>query len=108
MVVVTHGFWRSRLGADPSAIGESLTLSGQPFVIVGVLPESYRPVTGWIGPSLYVPISRLILPTLDDRGSPSLSVLARLAPDGTPAQAQLAVTALGAALEQAFPERNAE
>ncbi|HEY6506985.1 MAG TPA: ABC transporter permease, partial [Vicinamibacterales bacterium] len=107
VVVVTHGFWRIRLGADPSAIGGSLTLSGQPFVIVGVLPESYRPVTGWIGPSMYVPISRLILPTLDERGSPSLSVLARLTPDGTPQQAELAVTALGVALEQAFPERNA-
>ncbi len=107
MVVVTHAFWRSRLGGNPTAIGDSLTLSGQPFLIVGILPESYRPVTGWMGPALYVPISRLVLPTLDDRGSPSLSVLARLTPEGTPAQAELAVTGFGRSLEETFPDRNA-
>ena len=39
----------------------------------------YRSVTGFMAPSAYVPISALTLPTLNDRGSPTLSVLARLA-----------------------------
>jgi len=106
LAVVTHGFWQSRLRKDPDAIGESLILNGQSFSVVGVLPENYRAVTGWMGPQLYVPISALTLPTLGERGSPSLSVLARLTPTGTEAQAQLAVTALGASLERAYPERN--
>jgi len=94
------------LRKDPDAIGESLILNGQSFSVVGVLPENYRAVTGGMGPQLYVPISALTLPTLGERGSPSLSVLARLTPTGTEAQAQLAVTALGASLERAYPERN--
>ena len=71
---------RVACGADPRAIGESLILNGQPFVVVGVLPEDYRAVTGWVGPELYVPLSRLILPTIDERGSPSLSVMAPARP----------------------------
>ena len=107
VVVITHAFWQGRMGADPGAIGESLILNGQSFTVVGVLPERYRAVTGWVGPQLYVPLSRFILPTIDERGSPSLSVMARLAPNATAAQAQLAVTALGASLARAYPERNA-
>ncbi len=107
LAVVTHTFWRSWLGGDRDAIGRPLTLNGEPFTLVGVLPERYRPVTGWMGPSVYIPLNRLILPTLDERGSPLLSVLARLKPGATPAQAQAAVTAFGAALERTHPERNA-
>ncbi len=106
VVVVTFDFWRSRLRGDPAAIGQSLTLSGQPFVVVGVLPEDYRSVSGWFAPQLYVPVSRLTLPTLDERGSPSLSVIARLLPASTATQARVAVTSLGASLERAYPEQN--
>ena len=106
VVVITYGFWKRRFLGDPGVIGQPLVLNGQSFAIIGVLPEGYRAVTGWMGPDLYVPISRLILSTIDERGSPSLSVIARLAPTATAAQAQLAVTALGASLEQVYPERN--
>lgn len=106
LVVVTFGFWRNRLQADPHAVGRTLTLNGESFVVAGVLPESFKAMTGWIAPQLYVPLSRLTLPTLNDRGSPSLTVLARLAPDVSSEQAQAAVTALGASLERAYPAEN--
>ncbi len=105
LVVVTAAFWRNWLRADPAAIGESLVLGGEPFTVVGVLPDDYRAVFGWIGPQIYVPISRLTLPALEDRGTPSLSVLARLQPSATSSQAQMAVTAFNASLERAYPER---
>ena len=105
-MVITHAFWQRRFAGDPGVIGQSLLLNGQSFLIVGVLPEDYRAVTGWIGPDLYVPLSRLILPTIDERGTPSLSVLARLAPNATIAQTQSAVTALWASLERAYPDRD--
>ena len=105
LVVVTAAFWRNWLRADPAAIGESLVLGGEPFTVVGVLPDDYRAVVGWIGPQIYVPISRLTLPALEDRGTPSLSVLARLQPGATSSQAQQAVTAFTASLERVYPER---
>jgi predicted permease len=105
LAVVTASFWKNRLGGDPAAIGETLVLGGEPFTVIGVLPDDYRAVFGWIGPQIYVPASRLTLSALDDRGAPSLSVLARLPPNTTTAQAQAAVTTFVAALERTYPDR---
>ena len=41
-VVVSEGFWRSRLGAERSAIGRTLVIDGGSFAIVGVLPDGFR------------------------------------------------------------------
>jgi putative ABC transport system permease protein len=43
---------------------------------------------------------------LNDRGSPALSLLARLAPGGTRESAQAVVTAIGTQLQDRFPEMN--
>jgi predicted permease len=106
LVVVTFDFWRNRLQSDPGAVGATLTLNGEPFVIAGVLPDSFKAVTGWIAPQLYVPVSRLTLPTLNARGSPSLTILARLARGVTSAEAQGVVTELGRSLERTYPVEN--
>ena len=105
-IVLDHPYWNARFGADPNAIGQTMILDGEPFTVIGVLPEDYRSVTGFMAPSGYVPVSALTLPTLNDRGSPTLSVLARLAPGGTRERAQAVVTAIGAELEGGFPEMN--
>jgi len=107
LVVITHGFWQSRFAGDPGAIGAPITLDGRPYVISGVLPEDYRAVTGFSGPSFYVPLSRAISADIDERGTPLLTVLARLHRGASPEQLGQALTTLGAALEEAFPERNA-
>ena len=106
VAVLSHSYWSVHFAADPGVIGQTMMLDGESFDVVGVLPPEYRAVTGFMAPSVYVPLSTLTLPTLDDRGSPSLSVLARLRPDTTRARAQLAVTTLGGDLERRFPERN--
>lgn len=106
VILLDHPYWNARFGADPNVIGQTMTLDGEPFTIIGVLPEGYRSVTGFIAPSAYVPISALTLPTLNDRGSQTLSVLARLVPGGTREREQAVVTATGAELERRFPELN--
>ena len=107
LVVVTNAFWRGWLGGKADVIGAEINLNGQPYTLVGVLPEKYLPVTGWVGPELYVPISPLILPTLYTRGAPALNAMARLKPGQSIDQAQPAVTAFGASLERTYPERDA-
>jgi len=105
-IVLDHPYWNARFGADPNAIGQTMILDGELFTVTGVLPEDYRSVTGFMTPSAYVPVSALTLPTFNDRGSPTLSVLARLAPGGTRGHAQAIMTAIGAELERRFPEMN--
>ncbi len=106
VIVLDHPYWHARFDADPNAIGQTMNLDGEPFTVIGVLPEDYRSVTGFMAPSAYVPVSALTLPTLNDRGSPTLSVLARLPPGRTRLHAQAVVAAFGAALESRFPDMN--
>jgi putative ABC transport system permease protein len=105
IVVVTSAFWRVRLAANPAAIGHTIVLDGEPFQVVGVLSDSYRAVTGWMAPGLYVPASRLTLPSLDSRRSPSITLLARVTAGRTAAQAREEVTAFATSLERAYPDR---
>lgn len=106
VVVVDHAYWRARLAARPDIVGQALVLNGEPFTIVGVLPEPHRSVTGFMSPSLYVPVSALSVPTLDDRGSPTLTLLARLAPGDTSQRAALAMGRMGEELQRRYPEVN--
>lgn len=39
-VILSHGFWRRRFGADPAIVGRSITLNDEPRTVVGVLPSS--------------------------------------------------------------------
>jgi putative ABC transport system permease protein len=50
VAVVTSGFWRAHLHADPATVGGTIVLDGERFEVAGVLPEDYRAVTGWMAP----------------------------------------------------------
>jgi putative ABC transport system permease protein len=43
VAVVSHPFWRDKLGGDPGAIGDALVVDGRSYTIVGVLPPSFFP-----------------------------------------------------------------
>ena len=42
VAVVSDGYWRQRLGADPHVLGRTLVVDGDPFVLVGVMPASFK------------------------------------------------------------------
>ena len=41
-VVLMHGYWQRRFGGEPSAVGQRLTIDGQPWTIIGVMPSTFR------------------------------------------------------------------
>src|SRR5262245_11566886 len=43
VAVVSHAFWEQKLGADPGALGRTLSLNGEPYEVVGVMPPGFRP-----------------------------------------------------------------
>jgi len=51
VALLNHGTWLRRYGGDPTAVGRSITLNGQAYQIVGILPESFS-------------LPREVLPTL--------------------------------------------
>jgi predicted permease len=42
VAVGSYLFWKGYLGGDQSAIGRSITLDGQPFTLIGVMPEGFQ------------------------------------------------------------------
>jgi hypothetical protein len=41
VVILSYPFWKLRLAADPLWLGRPLTLNGQPYTIVGVMPQTF-------------------------------------------------------------------
>ena len=41
-VILTAGYWRSKFGGDPSAIGRRILLDGRAREIIGVMPDTFR------------------------------------------------------------------
>lgn len=94
-VVISDRLWRSTLEADPSVVGQSITLAGVPRTIVGVLPPdfSFRPIIR----SGTLPEADVFLPTrwLGDTGTGAfLSLLGRLGPGVTRERAEAELSAL--------------
>jgi putative ABC transport system permease protein len=42
VVVASYDFWKSTLREDPSALGRAITLDGQPFTLIGVMPPGFQ------------------------------------------------------------------
>ncbi|HEV8384722.1 MAG TPA: ABC transporter permease [Candidatus Acidoferrales bacterium] len=42
VVVASYAFWRGHFDGDKSAIGRSITMDGQPFTLVGVMPDGFQ------------------------------------------------------------------
>lgn len=107
LAVLSYRFWQRRFDGSTAIVGQPLTLNNEPFDVLGVLPESYRPVSPAAVPDIYVPLSALVLPTIGDRSNGNaLGVLGRLHPGSAREQAQAAVTTLGAQLEREYPQVN--
>ena len=41
VVVISYGFWQRKFGGNPNIVGTSVSLSNEPFTIIGVLGKSF-------------------------------------------------------------------
>ena len=50
IAVLDYEFWRRALSADPAVLGRAITLRGEPYTVVGIMPRGFRsnaPVDVW-------------------------------------------------------------
>lgn len=55
--VIGYGYWQSRFGANPAAVGQLISLNGVPFTIVGVAPAGFFGLELGDRPDVYVPLN---------------------------------------------------
>lgn len=99
VVVLSEGLWRRRFGADTSLAGRSLTLNGESYAVVGVMPNDPT----LIDADVWVPLA-LEPFALQQRGTRALTVVGRLAPGATLAQAQAEMHAISVDRAGQFPD----
>jgi predicted permease len=94
VVVISDGFWRSALGGDSGVVGRSITLNARPYTIVGVLAPRVRGIFGYgTAPELYLPLSKTLVPYLDEPGGSVVQLVGRLRDDQSLASGRAAFAA---------------
>jgi putative ABC transport system permease protein len=108
-VVITHAFWLRRFGGSSSVLGQSLTLNGAPFTIVGVLAPPFDaatvPAAGWVmDTDLFVPAGAF--PGRNNLASPGPALLgvARFRKDVTVDTVNADLEVVSKRLQAEFPE----
>lgn len=93
IVVLSHGYWQRRFGADPSVVGRNVTINNHPMTVAGVSAKGFHGIVTGDSFDIAVPVmmKTAMTPTwndLDNRRSRWLNVLARLK-DGVTAEQAL-------------------
>jgi predicted permease len=83
VVVLSHEFWQTHFGGDPSVLGRTLLINRTPAVVVGVAAAGFRGVSLDVRPKLFLPITMKRQITswwrpLEDRKNAWVQVFCRL------------------------------
>ena len=108
VVVISDGFWRSRLGARPDAIGSPLYINGARFDVVGVAPPGFNGTFAAHSVDVWAPITmqQHVRPrglSIDRRSWGWLWMIGRLTPGHGPAEAERALTVAADGINRQFP-----
>lgn len=104
VVVLAHGFWRREFGGDGSIVGRTIELDREPYVVIGVLPESFSPPS-LDGFDIWAPVS--VDPDgHEGRWLRNRMAFGRLAPGASLAQARAEFDTLARGLAAQHPDTN--
>ncbi len=103
VVILSNGLWQHRFGGDPRVIGQAVSLNGESYTVIGVMPGSFQFPTR--RDQLWVPLA-FDAKEAASRGNHFLEVIARMKPGVTLQQAQAEMSTIAARLAQQYPEEN--
>ena len=100
LVIISNALWQRRFGARPDVVGQLLRVDSASYQVIGVLPSAFRGMSGQA--DLLMPVTTR---ASDDLGAWDLefSLIGRLRPGVTPAQAAAEAKLLAPAVYQASP-----
>ncbi|MFZ0278309.1 MAG: ABC transporter permease [Candidatus Sulfotelmatobacter sp.] len=103
-VILSYGLWQQRYGGDPDLVGKQISLNGESYPVVGILPPTFSDdYSSFLDPHSQLWLSG-IEPLDPGRESHEYHAIARLKPDVSLAQAQANMKSIAAQIEQQYPE----
>jgi putative ABC transport system permease protein len=110
VVILSHALWQRRFNGDPGVVGRTLTLSGRPFTVVGVMPPGvqhvggdYRSMPHGETVDLWGPLE---VPPQAERGAHFCNAIGRLKPGVSLDQSTADLNAIAGRLAEQFPNTN--
>ena len=104
VTVLTYGLWQRKFGGDPNAVGKQLTINGESYTVIGVLPQTFqfalRPADLWLP---YQPTPN----QLSRRFMHGTNLIGRLKPGVSANQAQSELSVIASRIEQQFKDSHA-
>ena len=94
--VLSHQYWRTRLGSRPDVIGKSISVNGVAVTVAGIAAEGFTGTSLSARPAIFLPLTSITQietgffarpAVLEHRGIVWLTVIGRVRKDVTPGQA---------------------
>src|SRR5579864_7511934 len=104
-VILSYRLWQRRFHGDANVLGKPITLDGEGYTVVGVMPSGFQFAPFWATlTELWVP--NAFGPSVHERGGNHLRVFARLKPGVTLAQARADIATVTGRLDKQYPATN--
>jgi putative ABC transport system permease protein len=100
LTLLSQGFWIRRFGGDPAIVGKIISLSGEPYTVVGIVGTDQRLLEFGPPSDVYIPFQ--LDPNTTDQGH-YFQVVGRLRPGVTLQQAQAQLQASAKDFRTRFP-----
>jgi predicted permease len=113
-VVLSYSLWTQKFGSDEKFVGQTISLNGTPYTVVGVAPPSFKGIVSLGRPDvLWIPVTMrdyVLTGQLKDlennRRFRWTSIVGRLKPQVSVEEAQAAMKTVAAGLETEYPRDN--
>src|SRR5436853_1196161 len=105
VVILSHNLWQRRFGGDFGVIDKPVTIEGETYRVIGVLPANFR-FMKVLNRDLDIWVPLIIEPKQVSRQDHSINVFARLKDGVSLAQARAEMNAIMSRIEERFPESN--
>jgi len=103
VALLSYGLWQRSFGADPSVVGRNITIDGESYAVVGVMPADFHFLNRTSDKAeLWLPVS--LDPAAEDFKANYLTAVGRLKPDATPQQALEEIRAVSTRLRELAPD----
>ena len=105
VLLLSEKLWRSHFGASPGVLGQTVRVNNYPYTVVGVMPSPVE----YPQSDIWAPV--VLASNLFQAGSrpvAMISVIGRLKPGATPAQAESSLSQIAHGIDALYPPRYAE